>query len=248
MRAATSDKKARAVGRRGPVNTYAVIQEDDGGDAARVAGDCPLDAVARAEMTRHDDGIGPILTRVGGRRVAGLCWGIRVLRQRPAPRASQRAVDGRSEMNIAMPLALLASAALLSLTPSGNIQAQQSNMTFFVTSVGPGKGGDLGGLAGADQHCQTLAQAVGRGQHTWRAYLSTNLAGGSVNARDGGPWRNANGDVIAQNVDDLHSANNNITQQIAITEKGERFPPKDIKPVLGSRPINIAQTCVRHAS
>jgi hypothetical protein len=127
-------------------------------------------------------------------------------------------------MNIAMPLALLASAALLSLTPSGNIQAQQSNMTFFVTSGGPGKGGDLGGLAGADQHCQTLAQAVGRGQHTWRAYLSTNLAGGSVNARDRigrGPWRNANGDVIAQNVDDLHSANNNITQQTAITEKGE---------------------------
>jgi len=127
-------------------------------------------------------------------------------------------------MNTAMPSALLASAALLSLTPSGNIQAQQANMTFFVTSVGPGKGGDLGGLAGADQHCQTLAQAVGRGQHTWRAYLSTNLAGGSVNARDRigqGPWRNANGDVIAQNVDDLHSANNNITQQTAITEKGE---------------------------
>ena len=127
-------------------------------------------------------------------------------------------------MNTAMPSALLASAALLSLTPSGNIQAQKANMTFFVTSVGPGKGGDLGGLAGADQHCQTLAQAVGRGQHTWRAYLSTNLAGGSVNARDRigkGPWRNANGDVIAQNVDDLHSANNNVTQQTAITEKGE---------------------------
>jgi hypothetical protein len=127
-------------------------------------------------------------------------------------------------MNTAMPSALLASAALLSLTPSGNIQAQKANMTFFVTSVGPGKGGDLGGLAGADQHCQTLAQAVGRGQHTWRAYLSTNLAGGSVDARDRigqGPWRNANGDVIAQNVDDLHSANNNVTQQTAITEKGE---------------------------
>jgi hypothetical protein len=133
-------------------------------------------------------------------------------------------IDGRSDMNIAMRLSIFATATLLSLNLSGSSQSQQADMTFFVTSVGPGNGGDLGGLAGADQHCQTLAQAVGTRQHTWRAYLSTNLTGGSVNARDRigrGPWQNANGEVIAQNVDDLHSANNKITQQTAITEKGE---------------------------
>ncbi|MFY9830725.1 MAG: lectin, partial [Rhodoplanes sp.] len=77
-------------------------------------------------------------------------------------------------------------------------QAQQSEMTFFVTSVGLGKGGDLGGLDGADRHCQALAQAAGAGGRTWRAYLSTQAEGGAtaVNARDRigrGPWRNAKG-------------------------------------------------------
>jgi hypothetical protein len=127
-------------------------------------------------------------------------------------------------MNTKIRLYILASATLLSVGLSGSVQSQQSNMTFFVTSVGPGKGGDLGGLAGADQHCQSLAQEVGAGGHTWRAYLSTNLAGGSVNARDRigrGPWQNANSVVIAQNVDNLHSASNKITQQTAITERGE---------------------------
>ena len=76
-------------------------------------------------------------------------------------------------------------------------------MTFFVTSVGPGKGADLGGLAGADRHCQALAEAAGAGDRTWRAYLSTQAAGGepAVNARDrigAGPWQNAKGVVIAQ--------------------------------------------------
>ena len=110
-------------------------------------------------------------------------------------------------MNTKMRLSVVASAALLSIGLSGSGQSQQANMTFFVTSVGSGKGGDLGGLAGADQHCQSLAQTVGAGNRTWRAYLSTNLAGGSVNARHRigrGPWQNANGVVIAQNVDDLH--------------------------------------------
>jgi hypothetical protein len=119
-------------------------------------------------------------------------------------------------MNNKMRFSILASSALLSLGLSGSGQSQQTNMTFFVTSVGPGKGGDLGGLPGADQHCQSLAQAVGAGNHTWRAYLSTNLAGGSFNARDRighGPWQNAHGVVIARNVDDLHSPNNKITQQ-----------------------------------
>src|SRR5712675_1805546 len=88
-------------------------------------------------------------------------------------------IDRSTEMK-AMRLSLFASAALLSLS----VQAQQATMTFFVTSVGSGKGGDIGGLAGADQHCQHLAQTVGAGNKTWRAYLSTNLAGGSVNARD----------------------------------------------------------------
>jgi hypothetical protein len=78
-------------------------------------------------------------------------------------------------------LFVLASAALLSFSLSRNVQAQQANMTFSVTSVGPGKGGDLGGLAGADAHCQQLAAAVGAGYRTWRAYLSTNAAGGSIN-------------------------------------------------------------------
>lgn len=98
----------------------------------------------------------------------------------------------------------------------------QSSMSFFVTSTGQGKGADLGGLAGADQHCQTLAAAAGAGAKTWRAYLSTQGAG-AVNARDrigAGPWTNAKGTVIARNVDDLHSAANAITKQTALTEKG----------------------------
>jgi hypothetical protein len=101
-------------------------------------------------------------------------------------------------------------------------------MTFFVTSVGTGKGADLGGLAGADRHCQALAQAVGAGNHTWRAYVSTSAAQGApaVNARDRigkGPWQNAKGVVIARDVNELH-ANNNINQQTALTEKGEIVP------------------------
>jgi hypothetical protein len=101
----------------------------------------------------------------------------------------------------------------------------QSGMSFFVTSTGPGKGADLGGLAGADKYCQTLAAAAGAGQKTWRAYLSTSAAAGApaVNARDrigSGPWVNAKGVVIARNVDELHGANN-LTKQTALTEKGE---------------------------
>lgn len=98
-------------------------------------------------------------------------------------------------------------------------------MTFFVTSAGRGNGADLGGLAGADKHCQTLATSAGAGQHTWHAYLSTNGAGGGtpVNARDrigSGPWRNAKGVVIANSVDELHGTNN-LTKQTALSEKGE---------------------------
>ena len=96
-------------------------------------------------------------------------------------------------------------AALLALGLAGAAQAQQGGMSFFVTSVGIGKGGDLGGLEGADRHCQQLAQAVGAGGRTWRAYLSTQAEGGqaAVNARDRigrGPWQNAKGIEIAENV------------------------------------------------
>jgi len=103
-------------------------------------------------------------------------------------------------------------------------QAQQAiEMTFFVTSVGPGKGGDLGGIAGADAHCGKLAQAAGSTGKTWHAYLSTQGAN-AVNARDRigkGPWKNAKGEVVAKSVDDLHSDANNITKQTNLSEKGE---------------------------
>jgi hypothetical protein len=108
---------------------------------------------------------------------------------------------------------------------TGNALAQQTNMSFFVSSTGPGKGADLGGLDGADKHCQTLAQAAGAGAKTWHAYLSTQAAGGAVavNARDRigkGPWQNAKGVVIAKDVAELHGQNN-ISKQTALNEKGE---------------------------
>jgi hypothetical protein len=108
---------------------------------------------------------------------------------------------------------------------AGTSQAQQSGMSFFVTSVGSGKGADLGGLEGADRHCQALAQAAGSTGKTWRAYLSTQAGGGTaaVNARDrigSGPWQNAKGVVIAKDVAELHG-DNNLNKQTALTEKGE---------------------------
>ena len=117
-------------------------------------------------------------------------------------------------------LFLIACVALLAFT-AAPAQAQQ-NMSFFVTSVGLGKGGDLGGLAGADRHCQSLAQAAGAGSKTWRAYLSTQGAGG-VNAKDRigrGPWVNAKGVQIAANVADLHSDNNKINKETGLDERG----------------------------
>jgi hypothetical protein len=117
------------------------------------------------------------------------------------------------------------SVALLTSGFNVNAQAQASDMTFFVTSVGSGKGADFGGLEGADKHCQTLASAAGAGSRTWHAYLSAAPLQGSpaVNARDrigSGPWKNAKGVVIAQNVAELHGTNN-LTKQTALTEKGE---------------------------
>ena len=111
---------------------------------------------------------------------------------------------------------LLVAAAFL----SASAYAQSSkDMSFFVTGAGPGKGADLGGVKGADQHCQALAKAAGAGSKTWRAYLSESP---STNARDRigkGPWRNAKGEVVAKDLDDLHK-NPNITKQTALTEKG----------------------------
>jgi hypothetical protein len=123
-------------------------------------------------------------------------------------------------------IALLAFAAvsMLAVRPA---QAQTANTSFFLTGNGIGNGGNLGGLAGADNHCQTLAQAAGFGApKTWRAYLSTQAADGApaVNARDRigkGPWQNSKGVVIAKDVADLHSAGNNLTKQTALSEKGE---------------------------
>jgi hypothetical protein len=99
-------------------------------------------------------------------------------------------------------------------------------MSFFITSVNPGKGGDLGGLAGADRFCQSLAASVGAGNKTWHAYLSTTAANGqpAVNARDrigAGPWTNAKGVVVATSVADLHSANAKLGKDTSLTEKGE---------------------------
>jgi hypothetical protein len=128
-------------------------------------------------------------------------------------------------MNPTMRISLLAAAAIMVLPLGGSVEAQQNNMSFFVTSAGSGKGADLGGLEGADRHCQTLAAAAGAGNKTWRAYLSTNAGapGGAVNARDrigNGPWQNAKGVVIATSVADLHSANNKIGKATALDEKG----------------------------
>jgi hypothetical protein len=113
--------------------------------------------------------------------------------------------------------------------------AQQADMTFFITSVGSGKGADLGGLAGADAHCQSLAQAAGAGNKTWRAYLSTNARGGAnaVNAHDrigNGPWQNAKGAVVATSVADLHSDSNKMTKANALDENGQPIKVRGDRP------------------
>jgi len=121
---------------------------------------------------------------------------------------------------------LVLAATSLALLGASSAPAQSADTTFFVTSNGPGKGGDLGGIEGADRHCQTLAQAAGAGARTFHAYLSTQGIDGkpAVNARDRigkGPWQNSKGVVIAKDVAELHSASNNLTKQTALTEKGE---------------------------
>jgi hypothetical protein len=161
-----------------------------------------------------------------------------------------------SAVRIAAPLA-----ACLTLFCSAPVQAQQANMSFFVTSVGEGKGADLGGLAGADKHCQDLAKAAGAGGKTWHAYLSTQGAD-AVNARDRigkGPWQNIKGVVVATSVDDLHSANNKLSKQNNLSEKGEVINGRGDKPnrhdiITGSTPDGKAfppdkdMTCKNYTS
>lgn len=126
----------------------------------------------------------------------------------------------RHVLGIAAAVAVPMTAAWVYAAPSS------PEMSFFITSSGLGKGADLGGLTGADKHCQQLAAAAGAGKKQWRAYLSTTAAGASpaVNARDRigkGPWYNAEGRLIARNVEELHAVNG-INRLTALTEKGER--------------------------
>jgi hypothetical protein len=149
-------------------------------------------------------------------------------------------------------LPLLAAVASAGLSPTAAVQAQQAGMSFFVSSVGKGNGADLGGLAGADAHCQALARAAGSTATNWRAYLSTTEPGGTagVDARDRigkGPWQNAKGVVVAKSVDDLHSDSNNINKQTALSEKGEmisgRGDPVNTHDILtGSDPQGLFST------
>ena len=119
-------------------------------------------------------------------------------------------------------------AALLATATVAHPGAQNAaaDMSFFITSAGSGNGADLGGLSGADAHCQRLADAAGAGKRTWRAYLSTTASGSqsAVNARDRigkGPWRNAKGVQVAASVEDLHSEANKLGKDTSRTERGE---------------------------
>lgn len=145
---------------------------------------------------------------------------------------------------------LLLVTAAASLAAIGLASSQDATMSFFVTSVGSGKGADLGGLAGADAHCGSLAEAAGISGKTWRAYLSTS----DTDARDRigkGPWFNAKRVKIADDVASLHSDANAITKQTALDEKGEMVNGRGDKPnrhdvLTGSKPdgTKIAdQTC-----
>jgi len=127
-------------------------------------------------------------------------------------------MNSTSRLSLAAALVAIAASACTSMAPS-------SPMSFFISSTGSGRGADFGGLAGADQHCQALASAAGAGQRTWRAYLSNSAVGNTpaVDARSrigNGPWRNAKGEVIANDVNELHGTNM-LTKQTALSEKGE---------------------------
>ena len=130
-------------------------------------------------------------------------------------------------------------AVLVMLATATSLSAQDEPMGFFITSVGPGDGADLGGLEGADGHCQGLAAAAGAGNRTWHAYLSQTAGGGmsAVNARDrigSGPWHNANGQLIARNVADLHGDvdrdRNSINKEFALNENGDPVNARGDRP------------------
>ena len=145
--------------------------------------------------------------------------------------------------------------ALICLTWIGAAQAQQHDMTFFVTSTGKGNGADLGGLEGADAHCNALAQAAGSKLTNWKAYLSTSPGPGAtgakgVNARERigkGPWVNAKGVMVAKSVSDLHSDKSNINKQTALDEKGNPIKGRGDTPnehdiLTGSDPMGMYST------
>ena len=145
---------------------------------------------------------------------------------------------------------LVAATAAAFATTAGVALSQDKTMSFFVTSVGSGKGADLGGLKGADAHCASLAEAAGVTGKTWHAYLSSS----TEDARDRigkGPWFNAKGDKIADDIASLHSDANNISKKTALTEKGETINGRGDTPnrhdmLTGSKPdgTRIAdQTC-----
>ena len=124
---------------------------------------------------------------------------------------------------------ILAVCAAVIVTVGHGAIAQETSMSFFVTSQGPGDGANLGGLDGADGHCQQLADSAGAGGKTWRAYLSAN----STDARDrigSGPWHNARGELIAEDVDALHGESNNINKQTGLSERGEEIEGRGDSP------------------
>ena len=137
-------------------------------------------------------------------------------------------------------------------TDKAGAQKGGGDMTFFVTSVGKGNGADLGGLQGADAHCNALAKAAGSKRTDWKAYLSTTEPGGEagINARERigkGPWRNAKGVVVAKNLSDLHAENVNINKQTALSEKGEPIKGRGDTPnehdiLTGSDPQGLYST------
>ncbi|MCP5152534.1 MAG: lectin [Ectothiorhodospiraceae bacterium] len=156
---------------------------------------------------------------------------------------------------LALIAALAVAAGMTTVT-----HAQQAEMTFFVTSAGPGNGADLGGLEGADAHCAKLATAAGSAQTAWRAYLSTSpkidrsgdrprvIPGVSARDRIGnGPWHNAKGALIARDLDDLHSAGNKVDKANALDESGKPVNGRGDKPnrhdiLTGSDPSGLYST------
>ena len=154
-------------------------------------------------------------------------------------------------MRNARALTLAATASATLLIAACATQPSTGPMGFFITSTSPGNGGNLGGLAGADAHCQKLAAAAGAGSRTWRAYLSTSYippSTAAVHARDRigkGPWYNAKGVLIASDVAQLHGASNNLNKQTALTEKGTVVNGRGDTPnqhdiLTGSRPDGTA--------